>query len=153
MKKVGLVLVGIVVITIGILSIPKEEKQVLIEEREDTTNTSLAFYIEKEEGGYEETSSLPQTGYTLNTEKSVCTNNTTPVWKDNKLYLNNLQTDGTSCYLYFQKLCPTGAPACEAIVATKDIQTREDFSTALSADTNGIIYQETTSDGTTYYFA
>ena len=151
MKKVGLVLVGIVVITIGILSIPKEEKQVLIEEKEESLNTSLAFYIEKEEGGYEETSSLPQTGYTLNTEKSVCTNNTTPVWKDNKLYLNNLQTDGTSCYLYFNIYEPN---AGEQILENYSTQlTRDDFSVTVTDTTTGTIYYEDTSNGRTYYFA
>ena len=151
MKKVGLVLVGIVVLTIGILSIPKEEKKVLIEEKEDTTITSLAFYIEKEEGGYEETSSLPQTGYTLNTERSICTNNTTPVWKDNKLYLNNLQTDGTSCYLYFNIYEPN---AGEQILENYSTQlTRDDFSVTVTDTTTGTIYYEDTSKGRTYYFA
>ena len=149
MKKVGLVLVGIVVLTIGILSIPKEEKQVLIEEKEDTTNTSLAFYIEKEEGGYEESSSLPQTGYTLNTERSICTNNTTPVWKDNKLYLNNLETDGTSCYLYFNILTVK-----DTILANYSTQlTRDDFSVTVTETTTGTIYYADTSNGRTYYFA
>ena len=54
MKKISVVLIGIVVVTIGILSIPKEEKKELNDE-----NTSLAFYIEQENGNYEESSSLP----------------------------------------------------------------------------------------------
>ena len=151
MKKVGLVLVGIVVLTIGILSIPREEKQVLIEEKEDTTNTSLAFYIEKEEGGYEETSSLPQTGYTLNTERSICTNNATPVWKDNKLYLNNLEADGTTCYMYFNIYEPN---AGEQILENYPTQlTRNDFSVTVTDTTTGTIYYADTSKGRTYYFA
>ena len=106
MKKVGIVLVGIVILVGVIHFLPKEEKEVLIEEKENT-NTSLAFYLEQEDGNYLESTSLPQTGYTLNTEKSVCTNNATPVWKENKLYLNNLKDKGTSCYLYFNIYKPT----------------------------------------------
>ena len=59
MKKISVVLIGIVTITIGILSIPKEVKKVLIEENLNNNNTSLAFYIEQENGNYEESSSLP----------------------------------------------------------------------------------------------
>ena len=43
MKKISVVLIGIVAITIGILSIPKENKQVLIEENLNNNNTFLAF--------------------------------------------------------------------------------------------------------------
>ena len=89
MKKVGIVLVGIVILVGVIYCLPKEEREVLIEEKENT-NTSLAFYLEQEDGNFLESTNLPQTGYTLNTEKSVCTNNATPVWKENKLYLNNI---------------------------------------------------------------
>ena len=59
MKKISVILIGIVTIAIGILSIPKENKQVLIEEELNDENTSLAFYIEQENGNYEESSSLP----------------------------------------------------------------------------------------------
>ena len=96
MKKISVILIGIVVVTIGLLCIPKEEKKVLVEELTNK-NTTLAFYIEEENGNYEESNTIPSTGYTLNTEKSICTNNTTPVWSDNKLYLDNLQNRGTSC--------------------------------------------------------
>ena len=40
MKKISVILIGIVAITIGILSIPKEEKKVLIEENLYNNNTS-----------------------------------------------------------------------------------------------------------------
>ena len=151
MKKISVVLIGIVTITIGILSIPKEVKKVLIEENLNNNNTSLAFYIEQENGNYEESTSLPSTGYTLDTEKSICTNNTTPVWSDNKLYLDNLQNRGTSCYLYFKIYEPT---AGEQILENYTTQlTRDDFSTTIEDTTAGTIYYEDTSKGRTYYFA
>ena len=156
MKKISVVLIGIVTITIGILSIPKEVKKVLIEENLNNNNTSLAFYIEQENGNYEESSSLPSTGYTLDTEKSICTNNTTPVWSDNKLYLDNLQNRGTSCYLYFKIYEPT---AKEVIISHYDtVLTRSDFSTTVTDTTTGTIYKsldesQYDNDGEVYYFA
>ena len=150
MKKVGIVLVGIVILVGVIYCLPKEEKEVLIEEKE-STNTSLAFYLEQEDGNYLESTSLPGTGYTLNTEKSVCTNNTTPVWKENKLYLNNLKDKGTSCYLYFNIYKPT---IPEQILKNYSTQlTRTDFSVTVTNTTTGTIYYEDTSKGRTYYFA
>ena len=156
MKKISVILIGIVVVTIGILSIPKESKKVLIEENLNNKNTSLAFYIEQEDGNYEESSSLPSTGYTLDTERSICTNNTTPVWEDNKLYLENLQNRGTSCYLYFKIYEPT---AKDTILSHYDsVLTRSDFSTTVTATTTGTIYKsldetQYDNDGEVYYFA
>ena len=150
MKKVGIVLVGIVILVGVIYCLPKEEREVLLEEKE-SINTSLAFYLEQEDGNYIESTSLPQTGYTLNTEKSVCTNNTTPVWKENKLYLNNLKDKGTSCYLYFNIYKPT---IPEQILKNYSTQlTRTDFNVTVTETTTGTIYYEDTSKGRTYYFA
>ena len=156
MKKISVVLIGIVTITIGILSILKEEKKVLIEEELNNENTSLAFYIEGEDGNYEESSNLPSTGYVLDAEKSICTNNTTPVWEDNKLYLDNLQNRGTSCYLYFKIYEPT---AKEVILSHYDtVLTRNDFSQTVTSTTTGTIYKsldesQYDNDGEVYYFA
>ena len=156
MKKVGIVLVGIVILVGVIYCLPKEEREVLIEEKENT-NTSLAFYLEQEDGNYLESTSLPSTGYTLNTEKSVCTNNTTPVWKENKLYLNNLKDKGTSCYLYFNIYEPNVAK--EYILSHyNQVLAREDFSTTITDTTTGTIYKSLDSsqydnDGEVYYFA
>ena len=155
MKKISVILIGIVVVTIGLLCIPKEEKKVLVEELTNK-NTTLAFYIEEENGNYTESNTIPSTGYTLNTEKSICTNNTTPVWSDNKLYLDNLQNRGTSCYLYFKIYEPT---AKEIILSNYDtVLTRNDFSQTVTATTTGTIYKsldetQYDNDGEVYYFA
>ena len=155
MKKISVILIGIVVVTIGLLCIPKEEKKVLVEELTNK-NTTLAFYIEGENGNYTESNTIPSTGYTLNTEKSICTNNTTPVWEDNKLYLDNLQNRGTSCYLYFKIYEPT---AKEVILSNYDtVLTRNDFSQTVTSTTTGTIYKsldesQYDNDGEVYYFA
>ena len=155
MKKISVILIGIVVVTIGLLCIPKEEKKVLVEELTNK-NTTLAFYIEEENGNYTESNTIPSTGYTLNTEKSICTNNTTPVWSDNKLYLDNLQNRGTSCYLYFKIYEPT---AKDTILSHYDtVLTRNDFSQTVTEITTGTIYKsldetQYDNDGEVYYFA
>ena len=156
MRKISIVLIGIIGVTIGIQYIPKEEQKVLIEEELNNNNTSLAFYIEQEDGNYEESLSLPSTGYTLDTEKSICTNNTTPIWEGDRLYLDNLQNKGTSCYLYFKIYEPT---AKDIILSHYDtVLTRSDFSTAVTDTTTGTIYKSLDSsqydnDGEVYYFA
>ena len=65
------------------------------------------------------------------------------------LSISPMTTKGTKCYLYFDIQRPL---LRDEILAGKDIQERSSFS-VLSTSTNGIIYQEGTSDGTTYYFA
>ncbi len=67
----------------------------------------VAAYIEDEEtGDYKEiTEGLPQEGYTINTERSRCSNNAKPIWDLNKkgLFVASLTQSGTECYLYFEK--------------------------------------------------
>ena len=63
----------------------------------------LAAYIKQEDGSYEEVSDIPQEGYTLNVEKSVCSNGSVPNWTDEGLLVSNLTKSGTSCYLYFDE--------------------------------------------------
>ncbi len=84
-------------------------------------------------------------------ENITCDNNTTATFDKDKWQINitNLVTKGTKCDVTFVEK----ELASESILAGKDIQERTDFSTTLTTNTNGIIYQEDTSDGTTYYFA
>ena len=95
-------------------------------------------------------------GYVLDTERSICTNNTTPVWEDDRLYLDNLQNRGTSCYLYFKIYEPT---AKDTILSHYDtVLTRNDFSQTVTEITTGTIYKsldetQYDNDGEVYYFA
>ena len=150
MKKVGFA-IGLVVVLVGIIIFyPKSDNQkVLVEDDQFNQYTSLAFYIEGEDENYTESNTLPSTGYTLNTSKSVCSNGAIPTWEDNRLYLNNLTKNGTSCYLYFDTL-----KGNNYILSHYDtILTRDDFSTTVTDTTTGTIYSEDTSKGRTYYFA
>ncbi len=151
MKKIGLVILGIGVLLIGIISFSKEEKKVLVEEEINNSNTSLVFMLQDEEGNYNKSEELPSSGYSFNTSKSVCSNNTTPTWEDNKLYLNNLNKNGTSCYLYFDRM-----GAKDTILLGKEIKIRIlpfTTSTTVTDTTTGTIYKAEDDDGDTYYFA
>ena len=147
MKKIGLVILGIGVLLIGIISFSKEEKKVLVEEEINNSNTSLVFMLQDKEGNYNKSEELPSSGYSFNTSKSVCSNNTTPTWEDNKLYLNNLSKNGTSCYLYFDVL----PLAKETILANSKVnEGTPDFSQVATTDEG--TYKAEDDWGDSYYF-
>ena len=153
MKKVGFIITCMVILLGVILFLPKEKEQILVEDRNEE-NTNLVFMLQDEEGNYNKSDTLPSMGYTLNASKSVCSNDTTPTWEDNKLYLDNLTKNGTSCYLYFD-IKPL---AMNRIIANKEIRTRDDFSVTITETTTGVIYKSLDStqydnDGEVYYFA
>ena len=146
MKKMGLVILGIGVLLIEILSFNKEEKKVLVEEI-NNSNTSLVFMLQDKEGNYNKSEELPSSGYSFNTSKSVCSNNTTPTWEDNKLYLNNLNKNGTSCYLYFDIF----SSAKNTILSNSKVNEGEpDFSKTATTDEG--IYKAEDDWGESYYF-
>ena len=107
--------------------------------------------LQDEEGNYDKSDTLPSTGYTLNASKSVCSDNTTPTWEDNKLYINNLTKKGTSCYLYFDKK----PMAMNTILADKTIDDSRSGAIAgtLTTDTTGTIYSVADDWGTSYVYA
>ena len=146
MKKIGLVILGMVVLLIGIISLRKEENKVLVEEEINNQNTSLVFMLQDKEGNYNKSEELPSSGYSFNTSKSVCSNNTTPTWEDNKLYLNNLSKNGTSCYLYFDTI-----KKVDTVLGEIEVNIGEpDFSQIATTDEG--IYEAEDDWGTSYYF-
>ena len=109
----------------------------------------IAAYIKQDDGTYEEVSDIPQSGYTINTEKSVCSNGATPTGTVPNITVNNLSKSGTSCYLYFDEYSIKNY-----VLSHYDtILTRTDFSTTVTNTTTGTIYYADTSKGRTYYFA
>ena len=115
----------------------------------------VAIYQENATGEYVEIDTVPTSGYTLNESESYCEindtkdNTITIEYQDGKVNFLGLTKKGTKCYLYFD----IERTLKDAILAGKDIQERTSFNGVLTTNTNGIIYQEDTSDGTTYYFA
>ena len=157
MKRMGIVIVGVVLV-VGCIFLfnQKDTKEILITEEQELNNTSLVFMLQDEEGNYNKSDTLPSTGYTFNDTKSVCSNNATPTWEDNKLYLNNLTKNGTSCYLYFDQLCPIGAEACETILAdnpTIDNSRSNGITGPLTENTTGTLFTAEDDYGTSLIFA
>ena len=114
--------------------------------------TIIGTYLE-EDGEYKEVEEIPTTGYELNLEKSSCSNSTTLGWdsSNNRIYVENLNTNGTECTLYYDEHVPT---AGDTILVNYPTQlTRDDFSVIITDTTTGTIYYEDTSKGRTYYFA
>ncbi len=97
MVKTLLVIISIGVISISLLNTKKELKE------KDVENKKLAVFIKQEDGSYKTSTSIPQTGYTLNIEKSTCSNGAKPTWNNNTLKLSNLTNENTNCYLYFDE--------------------------------------------------
>ena len=119
----------------------------------------VAAYVKQEDGTYEEVADIPQSGYQLNAEKSVCSNGATVRWENSELITSNLTKSGTECYLYFDEYVP---PASETILANYSTVLTRTFplttSSKVETSTTGTIYKSANSAqhddyGEVYYFA
>jgi len=149
MKK-KIVLSFSIFVLIGILVIikPKEKLEKIRDEQK-----TIAVYIKQEDGSYQESTSIPQKGYLLNTSKSVCSNGAKPTWEDNSLKLNQISSHNTNCYLYFDAYCKSGDTACQKILEDKMVNIRDKSSGVLTMNTTGKMYAAEDDDGMSYYFA
>jgi len=145
MKK-SIIAVGIVTLLIGIsLTFKKEEKELI--NITNNENNTLAFFIE-EEGNYKGVETLPTSGYTLNEEKSFCSNGAQPTWSDNSLEILSLNSSNTNCYLYFDELCGN---ACKIILGNITVnEGTPDFIKIATTDEG--VYKAQDDDGDTYYW-
>ena len=118
-----------IIVTIGSIALlyDSNKKEVLLNKEEITNNKSIAIYVKQEDGNYEKTNTIPKSGYILNEEKSVCSNNSKPSWNINtkSLKINNLNSNNTSCYLYFDSYCKPEDTACQTILANKEVKVRD----------------------------
>ena len=125
----------------------------------------IDVYVE-ENGAYKGTDTIPQSGYTLNEEKSYCAINgekdttITIEYSDGNLNVNGLSKKGTKCYVYFDKMPYTcKGVACEAIMANMNAwKTRSSFDSVVTDTTTGVIYKsldenQYDDNGEVYYFA
>ena len=124
--------------------------KVTIEENDASPDiTIIGIYIE-ENGEYKEINNIPSEGYELNTAKSTCSNNTTVGWdsSNNRVYVENLNTSGTECTLYYDEVTLL---LREEILANNQINNgTPDFSQTATTDEG--MYAAEDDLGTSYYF-
>ncbi|MCI8671236.1 MAG: hypothetical protein HFI36_04260, partial [Bacilli bacterium] len=77
MKK-SIITIGLIVTIGSIALLYNNKKEVLLNKEDITNNKSIAIYVKQEDGNYEKTNTIPESGYILNEEKSVCSNNSKP---------------------------------------------------------------------------
>ena len=119
----------------------------------------IGVYIE-DGSSYTKTDQIPDSGYTLNEEKSYCKigeekQDTTITYDMNTKTLNiaPMTTKGTKCYLYFDEQKTLLA---DAIKRDKTVKTRSlplTTSSKVEDSTTGTIYKAQDDWGDTYYFA
>jgi len=100
MKKLNKkILVLSLILLIGIVTISLNNKKEL--KVKEVDSKKLAVYIKQEDGSYKASNTIPSIGYTLNNEKSTCSNGARQTWSNNGLNIANLTSNNTNCYLYF----------------------------------------------------
>ncbi len=124
--------------------------QVTVEESNAKPDINiLAVKIEQEDGTYKDSTDIPQSGYIINEEKSVCSNGASPTGIVPNIAVNDLSKNGTSCYLYFDEYS-----ANNYILANIGIENLKnkipDFSQTAVSDEG--IFKAEDNDGETYYF-
>ena len=149
MKK-SIITMGIIV-TIGSIALlyDSNKKEVLLNKEEITNNKSIAIYVKQEDGNYEKTNTIPESGYMLNEERSVCSNNAKPNWNINtkSLKINNLSSNNTSCYLYFE---PTTEEVNTILGNITVNKYTPDFSKIATTDEG--VFKTNDNDGVSYYW-
>jgi hypothetical protein len=148
MKK-SIITIGIIVTMGSIALLYNNKKEVLLNKEDITNNKSIAIYVKQEDGNYEKTNTIPENGYMLNEDRSVCSNNAKPNWnfKTNILKINNLSSNNTSCYLYFE-------PATEEVNTILGNITVNKYTPDFSkiATTDEGIFKTNDNDGVSYYW-
>ena len=143
MVKALLVIISIGVVSISLLNTKRELKE------KDVENKKLAVFIKQEDGSYKTSTSIPQIGYTLNIEKSTCSNGAKPTWSNNTLKLSNLTSENTNCYLYFDEEESTKKLKELGLTANT---TTPDFSQIATEDEGIFGEEDGMYGGTSYYW-
>ncbi len=148
MKKVNKkIIVLSLILLVGIITISINNKKEL--NIKEVDSKKLAVYIKQEDGSYKEANTIPSIGYTLNNEKSTCSNGAKPTWNNNGLNIANLTSNNTNCYLYF-----------DSDIATKKLKelgltsntTTPNFSKVATTDEGIFGVEDGMYGGTSYYW-
>ncbi len=114
----------------------------------------LGYFIKNEETGkYEEAKTMPGEGYKINTEASQCSNGAkaSTNYEDNSINIKGLTIDGTSCYLYYDKI-PTSEDTLASLGKTAMPGETDGFGTIDTAEHKDTLYTDSDDFGTTYYY-
>lgn len=99
----GLLTLVLIIISIALITINKEEDVYANNERKENVNNFLTLMLEQSDGSYQESTSntWPGEGYIFNKELSSCQNGGELEYdsENNKEILYNNKSDG--CYIYF----------------------------------------------------
>lgn len=109
----------------------------------------LAIQIEQEDGSYQEVEEIPQSGYILDVEKSVCSNGVKISNIDDVITLNNLTKSGTSCHLYFNHIATKNI---QTALGTLRVNTYSPSSFSNTSYTNDGLYETEDEMGKSYYY-
>ena len=103
MKKRIIYLSGLILVSGLFISYISKDK----EYNNTSDNKTLAVYIKNDDGNYIKGDNIPSkdSGYTFNTNMSVCNGNTVIGWDNEEwgLELSNIDRGNTECFLYFDK--------------------------------------------------
>ncbi len=126
--------------------------EVTVEESHASADINiLAVYIGDETGNYTETTDIPQSGFALNTTKSLCNNGTIPNWDPtiHMFYTTNLTKRGTSCSLYFDKAYEN----VNTVLGTLNVNTyKPNFERVSTIDEGIYAAEDGMYGGTSYYW-
>ena len=119
----------------------------------------IAAYIQnKDTGKYDKTDEIPQDGYIINQEKTVCNNGAVPGYdyENKRVYFEKLTKSGTECELYFDK----NKQANEVLAYLKLEKSKEGCPQILNGisqvtgteESKSLICSAPDDDGESYYF-
>ena len=123
--------------------------EVTVEINDTTPDISIIGAYIEENGSYKEVSEIPREGYELNTDKSVCNNNTKLGWdkENSRIYVERLNKSGTECALYYDKY----VSAKDTILANSKVNEGiPNFNRVATTDEG--IYKAEDDWGESYYF-
>ena len=148
MKKLNkkIMFLGLILL-IGIITISINNKKEL--NIKEVDSKKLAVYIKQEDGSYKASNTIPSIGYTLNNEKSICSNGAKPTWNNNGLNIANLTSNNTNCYLYFDSDAAT--KKLKELGLTSNTTT-PDFSQVAATDEGIFGVEDGMYEGTSYYW-
>jgi len=152
MKKKVLLILGLILIPLMSLWLCGFSEQVSNKEDKTDQKSSIAMYIEGEDGEYSQSndSTFPKEGYILNVEKSSCRNGGTLTQDARTKAISLSVGNAESCTLYFDK---EEIPSSDSTLATLGITsqgTKSGFDDPATTDEG--VFEMEDDYGTTYYY-